>query len=145
MKKLVALYTNFRKRHLINRFKAGDYIYVHKMSFGKALPYGDMIYKIDDIVWSNWFVPAYLCLKPDNSQAECFVNIKDVVKFSVFSGFEPKFKLSQKVSVNGNDYQIDHCNVKLDKASNCLYFQYVCVDLKNKSIIHAAEDYIQCR
>ncbi len=145
MKKLVALYTNFKYHTLINRFKAGDYIYVHKMGFGKALPYGDMIYKIDDVVWPSWLIPAYLCLKPDSNQAECFVNVKDIAQFSVYSGFEPKFKLGQKVSVNESDYQIDHCNVKLDKTSNSLYFQYVCVDLKTKSIIRAAEDYIQCK
>jgi hypothetical protein len=144
MKRIVALYTNFKYRNLINRFKVGDYIYVHKMRLGKALPYGDLVYKIDDVVWAHWFTPAYLCLKPTNSQAECFVNVKDIARFSVYSGFEPKFKLGQPVYVDGAEYQIDHCDVKVDK-SNYLYFQYVCVNLKNKTVARVAEEFIQCR
>ncbi len=142
MKKLVALYQNFKLRQTINNFDVGDYIFIERMKLGKGLAHGNIVYKIDDVVWETWFTPAFLILNADNNLSKLYVNIKDILQFSVYSKYSPKFKLGQSVKINEELYTIDHCRALRDDFGD-LYFHYTCVDVKKRKIAQIAESHIE--
>lgn len=148
MKNILDFYYNFRVYKMLSKFKRGDYLFVEQLATKKRLLAMDgMVYTIENVIWKGWFTPVLLSLRLNNCLSEYFLRLKDVEKFTVFSGILPKYAHHQQVVIDGENFEVDNVVPKAAKDWNGtpkLYFKYLCIGVEKKyKLINIREEFME--
>lgn len=135
MKKLVALWTNFRLRKISKKFKYGDYLYIETHNAGFYSPSKEIVV-IKNVIWKSWFIPITICAEYFGTKYDLFYELKNINKYTVFSGkIRPKFVFNQIVTMDKQQFKIHAVApmIRINPFTEVkeLTFKYMCVNINN--------------
>lgn len=133
---------------MLPKFKRGDYLFIEQLTTKKRLLAMDgMTYVVDGVVWKGWFSPAMLSLRMSNCLGEYFLSLKDIEKYTVFSGQVPKYTHHQRVVIENETFEVDNVVPEVKKDWNGelkLHFKYLCIGVdKRHKLINIREEFME--